>query len=154
MQLVIVESPTKSKTIQQFLGQNYKVLSSYGHIRDLPTDELGIDIKNDFKPKYIVIPRTKKMIQALKQEAKKAESVILATDEDREGESIAWHLIKVLNLNGKKPYQRIVFHEITKKAIEEALGKPRKVNMDLVDAQQARRGLDRIVGYKLSQFLW
>ncbi|OGZ17670.1 MAG: DNA topoisomerase I [Candidatus Nealsonbacteria bacterium RBG_13_36_15] len=154
MQLVIVESPTKSKTIQQFLGRNYKVLSSYGHIRDLPADELGIDIKNDFKPKYIVIPRIKKIIQTLKQEAKKAKSVILATDEDREGESIAWHLIQVLNLNGKKPYQRIVFHEITKKAIGEALKKPRKVNINLVDAQQARRVLDRIVGYKLSPFLW
>lgn len=154
MQLVIVESPTKSRTIQQFLGRNYKVLSSYGHVRDLPKSKLGIDIENDFKPSYIIIPKTKKITQLLKKEAKKAKSVILATDEDREGESIAWHLVKLLNLNGLKPYQRIVFHEITKRAIERALKNPRKIDMNLVNAQQARRILDRIVGYKLSPFLW
>ncbi len=154
MQLVIVESPTKSRTIQKFLGPNYRVLSSYGHVRDLPADEFGIDIKRNFKPKYIVIPKTKKTIQLLKKEVQKSKSVILATDEDREGESIAWHLTRILNLNGIKPYQRIVFHEITKGAIEKALKQSRKVDMNLVNAQQARRMLDRIVGYRLSPFLW
>ena len=154
MKLVIVESPTKGKTIEKFLGSNYRVLSSYGHIRDLPKSKLGIDIENDFKPSYIIIPRTRKITQLLKKEAKKATSVILATDEDREGESIAWHLVQLLNLNGLKPYQRIVFHEITKRAIEKALKNPRKIDMNLVNAQQARRTLDRIVGYKLSPFLW
>jgi len=154
MNLVIVESPTKSRTIQQFLGRNYKALSSYGHIRDLPKSKLGIDVENDFEPQYIVIPKTKKIIQELKKEAKKAKSVILATDGDREGEAIAYHLTQILSLNGSKPYQRIVFHEITKRAIEEAIKSPRKIDMNLVDAQQARRILDRIVGYKLSPFLW
>lgn len=154
MQLIIVESPTKSKTISRFLGPNYRVLSSYGHIRDLPEDEFGIDVKSDFKPKYIIIPKAKKTIQLLKEGAQKAELVILGTDEDREGEAIAYHLSYLLDLNGKKEYQRIVFHEITKPAIEEALNNPRKIDMALVDAQQARRVLDRIVGYKLSPFLW
>jgi len=152
--LVIVESPTKSRTLSGFLGPRYKVLPSYGHVRDLPENELGVDIENDFKPKYVIPQKSKKVIQSLTQEAQKAEIVILGVDEDREGESIAWHLTQVLNLNGKKPYQRIVFHEITKQAIEEALENPRKVDMDLVNAQQARRILDRIVGYKLSPFLW
>ena len=154
MQLVIVESPTKGRTIERFLGPEYKVLSSYGHIRDLPKSELGIDIENDFQPKYIVPLKAKKNVNALKKEAEKAKSVILATDEDREGEAIAWHLSQALNLNGENPYQRIVFHEITKSAIEEAIKNPRKINMALVNAQQARRILDRIVGYKLSPFLW
>ncbi len=154
MQLVIVESPTKSKTLQDFLGPEYKVLSSYGHIRDLPKDELGVDVENNFKPKYIIPFKSKKVVQFLTGEAQKAETVILATDQDREGEAIAWHLTQILNLNGQKPYQRIAFHEITKSAVEEALKNPRKVNMSLVDAQQARRVLDRIVGYKLSPFLW
>ncbi|PIP24862.1 MAG: DNA topoisomerase I, partial [Candidatus Nealsonbacteria bacterium CG23_combo_of_CG06-09_8_20_14_all_36_12] len=154
MQLVIVESPTKGKTIEKFLGSKYKVLSSYGHVRDLPEDELGIDIKNDFKPKYIIIPKSRKVIKFLKDLVKEARVIILATDEDREGEAIAWHLSQVLKLDGENPYQRIVFHEITKSAIEEALKNPRKIDMDLVDAQQARRILDRIVGYKLSPFLW
>ena len=154
MNLVIVESPTKSKTISKFLGPRYRVLSSYGHIRDLPADEFGIDVKNDFKPKYIIIPKAKKNVTILKKEAEKAHSVILATDEDREGEAIAYHLAFLLKLNGEKEYQRIVFHEITKSAIEEALKNPRKIDMNLVDAQQARRILDRIVGYKLSPFLW
>jgi DNA topoisomerase-1 len=154
MQLVLVESPTKSKTLQGFLGSEYQVLSSYGHTRDLPEDELGIDTKNDFKPNYIIIPKAKNTIQTLKKEAQKAKMVILATDEDREGEAIAYHLTYLLGLNSKKPYQRIVFHEITKSAIKEALKNPRKIDMNLVDAQQARRILDRIVGYKLSPFLW
>ena len=154
MQLVIVESPTKSKTLQNFLGPEYKVLSSYGHIRDLPKDELGVDVENNFKPKYIIPFKSKKVVQFLTGEAQKAETVILATDQDREGEAIAWHLTQILNLNGQKPYQRVAFHEITKSAVEEALKNPRKVDMSLVDAQQARRVLDRIVGYKLSPFLW
>jgi len=154
MQLVIVESPTKAKTIDKFLGQEYKILSSYGHIRDLPEDEFGIDVENDLKPNYIVIPKAKKNVAFLKKETEKANLVILATDEDREGEAIAYHLAFVLKLNGEKEYQRIVFHEITKSAIEEALKNPQKIDMNLVDAQQARRILDRIVGYKLSPFLW
>ncbi len=154
MQLIIVESPTKSRTIDKFLGPKYKVLSSYGHIRDLPKSELGVDIEKDFKPKYIIPLKSRKTIKLLKDEVKKAESTILATDEDREGEAIAWHLTQALNLDGEKSYQRIVFHEITKSAIQDALKNPRKIDLDLVDAQQARRVLDRIVGYKLSPFLW
>jgi len=154
MELIIVESPTKSKTIQNFLGKEYKVLSSFGHVRDLPKSELGVDVENGFAPKYVIPPKARKTIKALKGEAKNAASVILACDEDREGEAIAWHISEVLNLNGEKPYQRIAFHEITKSAIEEALKNPRRLNMDLVDAQQTRRILDRIVGYKLSPFLW
>jgi len=154
MNLVVVESPTKSKTISKFLGPEYRVLSSYGHIRDLPKSELGIDIENNFKPKYIIIPKARKNVNFLKKEIEKADSVIISTDPDREGEAIAWHLTKILGLNGEKPYQRIVFHEITKKAIEEALENPRKIDLNLVNAQQARRVLDRIVGYKLSPFLW
>jgi len=154
MLLVIVESPAKSKTISKFLGPKYQVLSSYGHMRDLPEDEFGIDLKNNFKPKYIIIPRAKKNVESLKKESQKAELVILATDQDREGEAIAYHLIFLLNLNKDKKYQRIFFHEITKSAIEEALKNPRKIDINLVDAQQARRILDRIVGYKLSPFLW
>ncbi|MBA7646343.1 DNA topoisomerase 1 [subsurface metagenome] len=154
MQLVIVESPTKSKTLQGFLGPKYRVLSSYGHVRDLPKDELGVDLENNFKPKYVIPFKSKKVVQFLKNELEKSQLTIIATDEDREGEAIAWHLTQILNLNGKKPYQRIVFHEITKPAIEKALKNPRKVEMNLVDAQQARRILDRIVGYKLSPFLW
>ncbi len=154
MQLVIVESPTKSKTLQNFLGQEYRVLSSYGHVRDLPKSELGVDVENDFRPEYIIPTKSRKIITLLKKGSEKAETVILACDQDREGEAIAWHLIQILGLNGKKPYQRIVFHEITKSAIEEALKNPRKIDMNLVDAQQTRRILDRIVGYKLSPFLW
>lgn len=154
MNLVIVESPTKGKTISRFLGSGYKILSSYGHIRDLPEDKLGIDIKNNFEPAYIIPQKAKKVIKALQDSHDKSDLTILATDEDREGEAIAWHLIQVLGLNEKKPYQRIVFHEITKPAIDQALKNPRKINLQLVDSQQARRILDRIVGYKLSPFLW
>jgi len=154
MQLILVESPTKSRTISNFLGPDYRVLASYGHVRDLPEDEFGIEIENNFKPKYIIIPKARKNVQFLKEETQKAELVILATDEDREGEAIAYHLAYILNLDGQKSYQRIVFHEITKSAIEEALKHPRKIDLNLVDAQQARRILDRIVGYKLSPFLW
>jgi len=154
MQLIIVESPTKSKTIQKFLGSDYQVLSSYGHIRDLPKSELGVDVENNFEPKYIIPLKSKKLVKALKEEVKKSDLTILATDEDREGEAIAWHLTKALDLDGEKPYQRIVFHEITQSAIEEALKNPRKIDLNLVDSQQARRILDRLVGYKLSPFLW
>ncbi|MDD2731909.1 MAG: type I DNA topoisomerase [Candidatus Pacebacteria bacterium] len=151
MNLVIVESPTKAKTISKFLGRGYKIMSSFGHVRDLPEDKLGIDIENNFKPEYVIPSKSKKVISSLKKESKKSERVILATDEDREGESISWHLEQILNLRNP---QRIAFHEITKPAIEEALSNPRKIDMNLVNAQQARRILDRIVGYKLSPFLW
>lgn len=154
MNLVIVESPTKGNTIEKFLGDQYKVVSSFGHIRDLPKSELGLDIENDFKPKYIIPLKARKKIKPLKDEVKKASLVILATDEDREGEAIAWHLLEVLDLDKNKNYQRIAFHEITKEAIEESLKNPRKIDMNLVNAQQARRALDRLVGYKLSPFLW
>ena len=133
MNLVIVESPTKSKTISKFLGKEYKVLSSFGHIRDLPKSELGVDVENNFKPKYIIPAKSKKTAADLKKAAKNINLVILATDEDREGEAIAWHLSQILNLDGKKPYERIVFHEITKKAVEDALENPRKINLKLVN---------------------
>ncbi len=153
MKLIIVESPTKAKTISKFLGPKYKVLSSFGHIRDLPEREMGIEIENDFQPKYVVNQKAREKVKPLKTEAKKAEAVILATDEDREGEAIAWHLAEILNLNPAEK-NRIVFHEITKNAIAKALDSPRKINFDLVDAQQARRILDRLVGYELSPLLW
>lgn len=151
MKLLIVESPTKSKTISRFLGSEYKILASFGHVRDLPKRELGVDVDHNFEPKYVIPPKAKKIISELKKESAKAEKTILATDEDREGESISWHLAETLKL--KEP-ERIVFHEITKTAIEKALENPGRINMDLVGSQQARRILDRIVGYKLSPFLW
>ena len=154
MNLVIVESPTKSKTLQQFLGPKHKVLSSYGHIRDLPKGELGVDVEKDFEPKYVIPTKARKNLNSLKKEAEKADLIILATDEDREGEAIAWHLAQALELKNEKDYERIVFHEITKEAVKEAMENPRKIDMNLVDAQQTRRILDRIVGYKLSPFLW
>jgi DNA topoisomerase-1 len=151
MDLIIVESPTKAKTIQKFLGKGFIVKSSFGHVRDLPKRELGVDIEKDFSLKYVVPQKAKKVISELKKDAKKADQVILATDQDREGESIAWHLSEALNLKDSK---RIVFHEITKTAIDKALALPGHIDMNLVNAQQARRALDRIVGYKLSPFLW
>jgi DNA topoisomerase-1 len=151
MQLVLVESPTKSKTLQGFLGSKYRVYASYGHIRDLPERELGVNIKNEFKPKYIIIAKARKNIEYLKDQVPKFSNIILATDEDREGEAIAFHLKEALNLKNPK---RIVFHEITKSAIEDALKNPRDIDVNLVDAQQARRILDRLVGYKLSPLLW
>ena len=149
--LVIVESPTKAKTIQKFLGSDFIIKSSFGHVRDLPKRELGVDVDKNFEPKYVVPTKAKKVVAELKRDSAKADNTILATDEDREGESIAWHLQEALKL---KDPQRIVFHEITKTAIENALKNPRHIDMSLVDAQQARRILDRIVGYKLSPFLW
>ncbi len=153
MKLVIVESPTKAKTISKFLDKNYLVESSYGHIRDLPRSKLGIDVENNFEPDYVVPVKNKATLKNLKEAVKKSDGVILATDEDREGEAIAWHLAESLKL-GDEGGNRIVFHEITKPAIEEALKHPRSIDRHLVDAQQARRILDRLVGYKLSPFLW
>lgn len=154
MKLIIVESPTKAKTISKFLGSEFKIESSYGHVRDLPEKKLGIDLLKNFEPSYVILPKAKKRVAELKSEAKKSEKVILATDEDREGEAISWHLVSALELKNKIPYERIVFHEITKSAIENALKNPRDIDNNLVDAQQARRILDRLVGYKLSPFLW
>jgi DNA topoisomerase-1 len=150
--LVIVESPTKAKTIGKFLGKDYLVESSYGHIRDLPKSKLGVDVENNFEPSYIIPVKSRKRANGLKKLSEKAEEIILAPDEDREGEAIAWHITKILGED--KNYKRIVFHEITKKAIEEAIKNPRNIDINRVDAQQARRILDRLVGYELSPFLW
>jgi DNA topoisomerase I len=155
MKLVIVESPTKAKTIGKFLGKEFRVESSYGHVRDLPKSKLGIDVDANFAPQYIIPRKIQKRVTELRKAAAKADQVILATDADREGEAIAWHLEQALELSGKKEKtERIVFHEITKSAIEEALQHPRSMDFNLVNAQQARRVLDRLVGYKLSPFLW
>ncbi len=153
MQLIIVESPTKAKTIAKFLGSAYRVESSFGHIRDLSKTKMGIDLENNFKPEYVVPDKSRKKVAELKKLAKKSETVILAPDEDREGEAIAWHLLEALSLDEKKT-RRIVFHEITKEAIQHALDNPRDIDYKMVDAQQARRILDRLVGYQLSPFLW
>ncbi|MBI4363466.1 MAG: type I DNA topoisomerase [Candidatus Doudnabacteria bacterium] len=156
--LVIVESPTKAKTISRFLNNQYEVQASFGHIRDLPTSKMGVDIAHDFEPSYVIPPKSKKRVAELKKLASTAPSIILATDEDREGEAIAWHLVHALGLADVKSkmekVKRIAFHEITKSAIDEALKNPRDIDLHLVDAQQARRILDRLVGYELSPFLW
>jgi len=155
MNLIIVESPAKSKTIENFLGPNYKVLASYGHVRDLPKKDIGIDIKNNYIPTYEVSGKSKKIVSDIKKAEKSADMLYLATDLDREGEAISWHLLEALNIKENNPkVKRIVFNEITKQAIEHALKNPRELDMNLVDAQQARRILDRLVGYKLSPFLW
>ena len=151
--LVIVESPAKVKTIKKFLGTNYEVAASNGHVRDLPRSTLGIDVEHDFEPKYITIRGKGDILANLRKEVKKAEKVYLATDPDREGEAISWHLLAALKLENKKVY-RITFNEITKTAVKESLKNAREINMDLVDAQQARRCLDRMVGYKISPVLW
>ena len=151
--LVIVESPAKAKTIEKFLGKDFQVESSYGHIADLPSKELGVNVEGDFMPKYKVSTDKKAVVKKLKDLAKKADMVWLASDEDREGEAIAWHLFEQLKLDKDKT-KRIVFHEITKSAIQKAVENPRSIDYDLVDAQQARRVLDRIVGYELSPVLW
>lgn len=151
--LVIVESPAKVKTIKKFLGANYEVAASNGHVRDLPRSVLGIDVEHDFEPKYITIRGKGDILANLRKEVKKAEKVYLATDPDREGEAISWHLLASLKLENKKVY-RITFNEITKTAVKESLKNAREINMDLVDAQQARRCLDRMVGYKISPVLW
>jgi len=150
--LVIVESPAKAKTIGSFLDtKKYKVIASMGHIRNLPKSTLGIDVENNFEPKYIVPKDKIKFVNGLKKEIKDFDKIILASDEDREGEAIAWHLKEALKIDDN--YDRIVFHEITPDAINEAIKNPRKINMDMVLSQQARRILDRLVGYKLSPFL-
>lgn len=153
MKLVIVESPTKARTISKFLGGDFVVRSSFGHVRDLPKSKLGVDTKKNFTPTYVVPTKAKEVIAELKEIAKKTDEVILASDEDREGEAIAWHLAEALDLN-QKTAKRIVFHEITKSAIQDALKHPRSLDRNLIDAQQARRVLDRLVGYELSPFLW
>ncbi|KAB4876976.1 DNA topoisomerase I, partial [Bacteroides thetaiotaomicron] len=151
--LVIVESPAKAKTIEKFLGKDFKVLSSYGHIRDLKKKEFSIDVDKNFKPDYEIPADKKALVSTLKAEAKEAETVWLASDEDREGEAIAWHLYEVLKLKPENT-KRIVFHEITKGAILKAIEQPRNIDLNLVNAQQARRILDRIVGFELSPVLW
>lgn len=151
--LVIVESPAKAKTIEKFLGKDYKVESSFGHIADLPSKELGVDVDNDFEPKYIVDSDKKSLVKKLRDLAKKAETIWLASDEDREGEAISWHLAETLKLDKDKT-KRIVFNSITKSAIQKAIENPRAINYNLVNAQQARRVLDRLVGYELSPVLW
>ena len=151
--LIIVESPAKAGTIKKFLGGNTKVVASMGHIRDLPKSKLGVDIENDFEPDYINIRGKGDLIKSLKSDAKNAKQVYLATDPDREGEAIAWHLANILNIN-EEAKCRVTFNEITKDAVKEAIKKPRKVDKNLIDAQQARRVLDRIVGYKISPILW
>jgi len=150
--LIIVESPSKAKTISSFLGKDFEVVASYGHVRDLPKSKLGIDVEHQFAPTYLIPKKSQKKVNELKKMAQKAKNIILATDEDREGEAIAWHLTQVLDLTNEP--KRMVFHEITKPAIEEALQNPRAINMNLVNAQQGRRILDRLVGYELSPFLW
>lgn len=151
--LMIVESPAKAKTLEKFLDKNYVVKSSYGHIRDLPTGDFGVDVKKGYKPTYIISPDKEQVVKELKKIAKDAEEIWLATDEDREGEAISWHLCHALDLDPKET-KRIVFHEITKPAILEAVKNPRKIDINLVNAQQARRVVDRLVGYELSPILW
>jgi len=155
--LVIVESPAKAKTIEKFLGPGYKVLASYGHVRALPSKQGSVDIDNDFEPRYHVLPESSKHISTLKKELKGADALILATDPDREGEAIAWHLLQALGIDpakGKPVVKRVTFHEITKGAIQQALAEPGEISSELVDAQQARSILDYLVGFNLSPFLW
>src|ERR1700755_3395031 len=151
--LLIVESPAKAKTIEKILGEDFEVKSCYGHIRDLEKDDMGIDVKNNYEPRYIIPDDKERVVKELKTIAKKSDEVWLATDEDREGEAISWHLCEVLGLDPMPP-KRIVFHKITKPAIQKAVTTPRTVDMNLVNAQQARRVLDRIVGFELSPVLW
>ncbi len=153
MKLIIVESPHKAVTIQKYLGNDYKIVASKGHVRDLPEKEMGVDVDNNFAPKYIITSDHQALINAIKKDANRAEIVYLATDPDREGEAISWHLYTALNLDDKKAV-RITFNEITKNAVKESIKQPRKLDMDLVDAQQARRMLDRMVGYSISPLLW
>ena len=149
--LVIVESPAKAKTISKILGRNYKVVASVGHIRDLPKSRLGVDVENNFEPDYINIRGKGPLIKELRKEAKNSEVVFLATDPDREGEAISWHLAHILGLDAEKPI-RVEFNEITKEKIKQAIKTPRALDTDLIDAQQARRVLDRLVGYKISHY--
>src|SRR6185437_3308063 len=151
--LVIVESPTKAKTVGRFLGRGYSVEASIGHIRDLPANRLGVDVEHDFAPRYVVPAKKKDIVKKLKTIAKEADEIYLATDPDREGEAISWHLAEALGLKDLKHVHRVEFHEITKDAIARAFAAPRAINYRLVDAQQARRILDRLVGYNLSPLL-
>lgn len=151
--LVIVESPAKAKTIEKFLGKDYTVMSSYGHIRDLAKKEMSIDVDNNYEPQYQIAEEKTKLVSDLRKASKNADMVWLASDEDREGEAIAWHLRETLDLKPEKT-KRIVFNEITKNAILHAIENPRDIDMNLVDAQQARRVLDRLVGYEISPILW
>ncbi|MCC8097202.1 MAG: DNA topoisomerase I, partial [Eubacterium sp.] len=153
--LVIVESPAKAKTLKKFLGSNYKIEATMGHVRDLPKSELGIDIENDFEPKYITIRGKGETLAKLRREIKSANKIYLATDPDREGETISWHLLYALKLTEKSDrVHRITFNEITKTAVKRSIKEARDIDMDLVNAQQARRALDRIVGYQISPLLW
>src|ERR1700736_1763600 len=151
--LVVVESSAKAKTIEKFLGRAYIVRACMGHVRDLPKSKLGVDVEHEFKPQYVVPPDRKDVVKHLKDDARGKTSVLLATDPDREGEAIAWHLLAALGLNGDQQVSRIEFHEVTKGAVMAALGSPRGIDMDRVDAQQARRGVDRLIGYPVSNFL-
>src|SRR6187397_2585026 len=152
--LVVVESPAKAKTINKYLGRNYKVIASMGHVRDLPKSKLGVDVEDGFEPSYEVIASRKKVLKELKDEAKKATTIFMATDPDREGEAIGWHLAEELGAANKKKIRRLMFNEITKKGVLAALDKPMDIDKKMVDAQQARRVLDRLVGYKISPLLW
>ena len=151
--LVIVESPAKAKTINKFLGKDYKITASFGHVRDLPKRYLGVDIDNGFKPKYEIMPDKKDVVAKLKKEASGYEKIYLATDPDREGEAISWHLAHILKLNSSENC-RITFNEITEKAVQSAIDNSRPIDLDMVNSQQTRRILDRIVGYKISPLLW
>ncbi|MEI6057046.1 MAG: toprim domain-containing protein, partial [Lentisphaerota bacterium] len=150
--LVIVESPTKARTIAPMLGKDYTLIASMGHIRDLPESSLGIDVKNNFKPEYVTSKAA--TVKALTAAAEGATKIFLATDPDREGEAISWHIKEILSKKSKAPFYRVEFHEITKSAIKRAFEETREVNQDLVDSQQARRLLDRLVGYQVSPLLW
>src|SRR5215216_3156023 len=151
--LVVVESAAKAKTIEKFLGRNFAVRACLGHVRDLPTSKLGVDVEHGFRPQYVVPKERKDVVKKLKDEARGKTSVLLATDPDREGEAIAWHLVSALGLDGDQDVSRIEFHEITRGAVLDALQNPRSIDMDRVDAQQARRVLDRLIGYPVSTFL-
>jgi DNA topoisomerase-1 len=152
--LVVVESPAKAKTINKYLGRNYKVMASMGHVRDLPKSKLGVDIDEDFEPSYEVIASRKKVLKELKDAAKASDEIFIATDPDREGEAIGWHLAEELGVGNRKKIRRLMFNEITKKGVLAALEHPTAINKQMVDAQQARRVLDRLVGYKISPILW
>ena len=156
MDLIIVESPTKAKTISQFLGKNFIVKSCNGHVRDLPKSKTGVDVEHNFEPQYVIPTKKRKLTNELKKIAQTADNIYFASDEDREGEAIAWHLQQILETNKKENQKtyRISFHEITEEAVKKALKNPRQINLDLVNAQQARRVLDRLVGYGLSPLLW
>ena len=152
--LVVVESPAKAKTINKYLGRNYKVVASMGHVRDLPKSKLGVDVDDGFEPSYEVIASRKKVLKELKDGAKGVDEIFIATDPDREGEAIGWHLAEELGTGNKKKIRRLMFNEITKKGVLAALEHPTTINKQMVDAQQARRVLDRLVGYKISPLLW